>query len=176
MTKNSIALIGFMATGKTIIGKELVKQLGNDYQFIETDQMVVKMAGKSINKIFKEEGELIFRRYEKDACKNASNLKKTVVSCGGGVILNEKNIRNLKKKCYIILLTATTDEIYNRIMRNGKKKRPLVDKENPKKEIENILQYREPLYRSVADITIDTTNKEIIEIVHEIITKTKINE
>ncbi|MGB5913202.1 MAG: shikimate kinase, partial [Promethearchaeia archaeon] len=64
MTKDSIALIGFMATGKTIIGKELVKQLGDDYQFIETDQMVVKMAGKSITRIFNEEGELIFRRYE----------------------------------------------------------------------------------------------------------------
>jgi len=61
-------------------------------------------------------------------------------------------------------------------MRNGKKKRPLVNKENPKKEIEIILQYREPFYRSAADITIETTNKEIIEIVHEIITKTKINE
>ncbi|MFX0020601.1 MAG: shikimate kinase [Promethearchaeota archaeon] len=175
MTKDSIALIGFMATGKTLIGKELVKQLGNDYQFIETDQMVVKMAGKSIIKIFKEEGEPIFRRYEKDACKKVSNLRKAVVSCGGGVVLNETNIRNLRKNYHIVLLTATTDEIYNRIMMNGKKKRPLVDKENPKKEIENILQYREPLYRSVADITIDTVNKEISEIVHEIIIKTKIN-
>jgi len=176
MAKDSIALIGFMATGKTIIGKELVKQLGSDYQFIETDQMIVKMAGKSVTRIFKEEGELTFRRYELDASKNVSNLRKAVISCGGGVVLNEANIRNLKKNCHIILLTATLNEIYNRIMRNGKKKRPLVNKENPKKEIEIILQYREPFYRSAADITIDTTNKEIIEIVHEIITKTKINE
>jgi shikimate kinase len=176
MTKDSIALIGFMATGKTIIGKELVKQLGNDYQFIETDQIVVKMAGKSITRIFKEEGEPIFRRYEIDACKKVSKLKKAVISCGGGVVLNETNIRNLKKNCHIVLLTATVDEIYSRIMRNGKKKRPLVDKENPKKEIEKILQYREPFYKSAADITINATNKDIIEAVHEIITKTKINE
>jgi len=176
MTKDSIALIGFMATGKTIIGKELVKQLGDDYQFIETDQMVVKMAGKSITRIFNEEGELIFRRYETDACKKVSELKKAIISCGGGVILNEANIRNLKKNCNIILLTASLNEIYNRIMRNGKKKRPLVNKENPKKEIENIMQYREPFYRAAADFTINTTNKEIIEIVHEIITKTKLYE
>ncbi|MHA2429521.1 MAG: shikimate kinase [Promethearchaeota archaeon] len=176
MTKDSIALIGFMATGKTIIGKELAKQLGNDYQFIETDQIIIKMAGKSITRIFKEEGEPIFRRYEIDACKKVSKLKKAVISCGGGVVLNEANIRNLKKNCHIVLLIATVDEIYSRIMRNGKKKRPLVDKENPKKEIENILQYREPFYRSAAYIIIDTTKKEIIEVVHEIITKTKINE
>jgi len=176
MTKNSIALIGFMATGKTIIGKELVKQLGNDYQFIETDQMIVKRAGKSITRIFKEDGEPIFRHYEIDACKRVSKLRKAVISCGGGVVLNDINIRNLKKNCHIILLTATVDEIFYRLIRNGKKKRPLVDKENPKKEIENILRYREPFYRSAADITIDTTNKEIIEIVHEIITKTMINE
>ncbi len=176
MTRDSIALIGFMATGKTIIGKELAKQLGNDYQFIETDQIIIKMAGKSITRIFKEEGGPIFRRYEIDACKKISKLRKAVISCGGGVVLNETNIINLKKNCHIVLLIATVDEIYSRIMRNGKKKRPLVDKENPKKEIEIILQYREPFYRSAADITIDTTNKEIIEIVHEIITKTKINE
>lgn len=176
MTRDSIALIGFMATGKTLIGKELEKQLGKDYKFLETDQIIVKMAGKSITRIFKEEGEPIFRRYEIDACKKVSKLRKAVISCGGGVVLNETNIRNLKKNCYIVLLTATVDEIYNRIIRNGKKKRPLVDKENLKKEIENILQYREPFYRSAADITIDTTNKEIIEVVHEIIAKTKINE
>ncbi len=176
MTKDSIALIGFMGTGKTVIGKELVKQLGNDYRFIETDQMIVKMAAKSIPRIFKEDGEPIFRQLEKIACKKVSNLRRTVISCGGGVVLNKENIRNLKKNCHIILLIATLNEIYNRIMKNGKKKRPLVNKENPKKEIENILQYRDAFYRSAADITIDTTNKEIIEIVHEIITKTKINE
>jgi len=176
MTKDSIALIGFMATGKTIIGKELVIQLGNDYQFIETDQIIVEIANKSITRIFKEEGEPIFRRYEIDACKRVSKLRKAVISCGGGVVLNETNIRNLKKNCHIVLLTATLDEIYSRIMRNGKKKRPLVDKENPKKEIKKIWQYREQFYKSAADITIDTTNKEIIEAVHEIITKTKINE
>ncbi|MGB5910651.1 MAG: shikimate kinase, partial [Promethearchaeia archaeon] len=114
--------------------------------------------------------------YETDACKKVSELKKAIISCGGGVILNEANVRNLKKNCNIILLTASLNEIYNRIMRNGKKKRPLVNKENPKKEIENIMQYREPFYRAAADFTIDTTNKEIIEIVHEIITKTKLYE
>ncbi|MFX0141012.1 MAG: shikimate kinase, partial [Candidatus Hodarchaeota archaeon] len=140
-------------------------------KFIETDQMIVERAGKSISRIFKEDGEEIFRNYERDACKRVSKLKKAVISCGGGVVLNEKNIRNLKKNCQIVLLTATIEEIYSRIMRDGKKKRPLIDKENPKKEIEKILQYREPFYRSAADIIINTTKKEIIEVVHEIITK-----
>ena len=61
MVKNSIALIGFMATGKTVVGKALVKQLGREFEFFETDDLVIELAGKSIPKIFSEDGEAIFR-------------------------------------------------------------------------------------------------------------------
>ena len=174
MIKDSIALIGFMATGKTLIGKELARCLGNTYQFIETDQMVIQMAGKSINQIFREDGEQKFREYEIKACKNVSKLKKAIISCGGGIVLNKKNIKNLKRNCLLILLTASTDEICYRIMKNGKEKRPLINKDNLKREIESILHYREPYYKIAADIIIDTTNRNKEEIVDEIITKTKI--
>ena len=82
MKKNSIALIGFMATGKTTVGKALAEYLGESFTFIETDQMIVEMTGKLIPTIFSEEGESKFREYEAIACRNASKLKKTVISCG----------------------------------------------------------------------------------------------
>ena len=171
MKKDSIAIIGFMATGKTTVGMKLTEYLGNNYKFIETDQIIIEMAGKPIPRIFSEDGEEKFREYEAEACKKVSKLKKVVISCGGGVVLNKNNIENLKKNCYVILLTTTSDEIYNRIMKNGKTLRPVINKEDPKKEIENILKFRQPLYNRAADITINTTGKKIDEIVREMLAK-----
>ena len=69
-----IALIGFMATGKTTVGKALVNFLGDPYKLVETDQLIIEIAGKSIPKIFAEDGEKTFREYEVKACRKASNL------------------------------------------------------------------------------------------------------
>ena len=174
MKKKSIALIGFMATGKTTVGNALAGFLGNGYKFIETDQMIVKMVNKSIQKIFSEDGEEKFREYEIEACKKAANFKKAVISCGGGIVLNKANIKNLKKNCHIVLLTASPKEIYNRVLKDGKEARPVIDKEDPMKEIESALKQREPYYNVSAEIVINTTGKTIDEIASEIIEKTNI--
>ncbi|MFX1322929.1 MAG: shikimate kinase [Promethearchaeota archaeon] len=174
MTKDSIALIGFMATGKSTIGKKLADYLGDDYRFIETDQLIVEIAGKSIPSIFAEEGEEKFRKYEMIVCGKASKLKNVVISCGGGAVLNRVNIKKLKKNCHIVLLKTTVEEICNRVLKNGKKTRPLINNEYPKEEIERILNYREEFYETAAEIIINTKDKSIEEIVNEIIEKTKV--
>jgi shikimate kinase len=172
MMKNCIALIGFMATGKTSVGKYLTEYLGDVYEFIETDQIIIEMAGKSIPRIFSEEGEKKFREYEIEACKKVASLKNVIISCGGGVVLNKINIDNLKKNCYIVLLEATIEEIYRRAINDGKETRPVIDKEDPKKEIEEVLNYRKPFYEEAAEIKIETTGKNIEMIVREIVSKT----
>jgi shikimate kinase len=172
MSKSNIALIGFMATGKTTVGKALVDYLGSPYSFIETDQIIIENVGKNIPKIFAEEGEKKFREYEISACKQASLLNNVVISCGGGVVLNKVNIENLKKNCQIILLKASTQEIYTRAMKDGKETRPIINKEDPKSEIDDVLKFRNPLYDSAADFVIETTGKKINEIVLEIVKKT----
>jgi len=174
MLKDSIALIGFMATGKSVVGKALKEHLGKNYTFIETDILIEKIAGKSIPRIFSEDGEELFREYELEACKKAAQFTKTVISCGGGVVLNIKNIEILKHTCQIVLLTASLEEIYNRAIKDGKENRPIINKNDPYKEIERILLYRKPYYNSAAEITIDTTNKSIEIIVKEILTLTKL--
>ncbi len=171
MAKNSIALIGFMATGKTTVGKALVDYLGRDYTFIETDQIIIEDVGRSIPEIFAEEGEDKFREYEIFACKKASGLNKIVVSCGGGVVLNNKNIENLKKNCFIVLLQATVEEIYERALQDDLESRPLLNKLNPKVEIKKILNFRKPFYEKSADIIVDTTQKDFISITQEILKK-----
>lgn len=171
MTKNSIALIGFMATGKTTVGEALAEFLGEPYTFIETDQLIIEMAGKSIPEIFSDDGEEKFREFEKEACEKVSNLSNIVVSCGGGVVINKENILNLKKNCYLVLLRATIDEIFNRAMKDGKETRPIINKEDPRKEIEKVLIYRKSYYEKAAEIIIETTGKKIDNIVREIIMK-----
>ncbi len=172
MVKDSIALIGFMATGKSTVGKALKEYIGKDYRFIEIDQLIVEMAGKPIPRIFSEDGEVKFREYEIEACKKATNLEKVVISCGGGIVLNKANIENLKKTCHIVLLTANSKEIYDRIMKDGKETRPVIDKDDPMKEIESALKQREPFYNISAEIIINTTDKTIDEIIGEIIKAT----
>jgi shikimate kinase len=172
MAKSSIALIGFMATGKTTVGKALVEYLGATYSFIETDQIVIERVGKTIPKIFAEDGEKKFREYEISACKEVSRLKNVIISCGGGVVLNKVNIENLRKNCYFILLNASIQEIYIRALKDGKENRPVINKVDPKLEIENVLKFRKPFYDSAADFSIETTGKKIEEIVLEIVKKT----
>jgi shikimate kinase len=171
MVKDSIALIGFMATGKSVVGKALVKQLGRDYEFLETDEIVIKLAGKTIPEIFSEEGEAVFRHYEIEACRKISKERKIVVSCGGGIVLNQINIDNLRKNCYIFLLEASIQEIYKRVKKDGIKSRPLIDTIAPLEDIKELLEDRQPLYYSAADFKIKTTNKSIKRIVRKIITK-----
>jgi len=174
MFKDSIALIGFMATGKSVVGKALKEHLGENYTFIETDLLIAKMAGKSIPKIFSEDSETLFREYEAEACKKATQIRKAIISCGGGVVLNEVNIETLKQRCHMVLLTATPEIIYNRAISEGKENRPIINKEEPFKEIEKLLRYREPYYKSSAEFIIDTTEKSIERIVDEILTQTKL--
>ena len=174
MTKNSIALIGFMAAGKTTIGQKLANRLGDNFKFIETDQIIIEEAGKSIPEIFSEDGEIRFREYEIAACKKASQLHKVVISCGGGIVLNKINIDYLKQNSHIVLLHATAEEIYKRAMRDGQETRPVIDNEDPKAEIEKFLTFRKPFYEAAAEIIIETTGKSIEDLVKEIIEKTKI--
>lgn len=169
--KHSIALIGFMGTGKTVVGKNLANALDKDYKFIETDEIIEEMAGKSIPEIFKEDGEIRFRELEIAACKKVSQLKNVIVSCGGGVVLNKINIDYIKRDFHIVLLTATPEEILKRMMKEGEKKRPLLDEPDPMEEIKVLLKFRSSFYGAHAVFTVDTTRKSIDEIVSEIIIK-----
>ena len=125
-------------------------------------------------KVDSEDGETRFREYEITACKKASKFNNVVISCGGGCVLNKINIDNLKQNCHIVLLQTSAEEIYKRCMKDGKETRPVIDKADPKAEIEKVLIFRKPFYDAAAEIIVDTTEREINEIVKEIIEKTKI--
>jgi shikimate kinase len=152
--KSSIALIGFMGTGKTVVGKLLAEKLGKE--FLELDEIIIKMAGKPIPAIFQEQGEITFRELEIEAVRRVSEKKNAVLSCGGGIVLNKINIDRLKQEHVIIHLTAKPGEILKRI-EGDINERPLLSMPDKARQIRELMEFRRPYYERAADIVINTS-------------------
>lgn len=164
--KSNIALIGFMATGKTEVGKVLAKKLRKD--FVELDAVIVESAGKSIPEIFRQDGEIRFRELEIEAVRDVAAKKNTVIACGGGIVLNKINIDRLKKESVIICLTASLSVILRRTL-HDKDNRPLLNVKDREKQIKELLDFRRPFYSRAADIIINTSRLNIEAVVDKII-------
>ena len=171
--KTSIALIGFMGTGKTAVGKALAKRL--DKEFVELDSLIEQKAGKTIPEIFNQDGEVTFRELEIEVTREVAERKNTVIACGGGVVLNEINIERLRKECIIVYLTASPRVILKRTLSN-ENERPLLEVSNKAQRIQELLRFRKPFYERAADIKIDTSKLDISSAVEQIIKKVKEDE
>ncbi len=147
-----------MGTGKTVTGKLLAKKLSRKY--FDLDKLIEDKERISIPEIFSQNGEAYFRRLEKEALKKISNDKDAIVSCGGGIILNEDNIKLMKKTGMLVCLSAAPKVILKRI--SGHKGRPLLNVDNPLKRIELLLKTRAHFYAQ-ADKTVNTSQLTIKE-------------
>jgi len=163
----NIYLVGFMATGKTAVGKELAKKLQRE--FFDLDDLIEQRQNMRIVDIFREKGEPCFRRAEKDLVKEVSSKTDLIVGCGGGAIVDEENLANLKQSGTVICLSADIDTILKRAQ--DSKDRPLLNVEDRKSRTSDLLKEREPFYNQ-ANHTIDTTNLNIQEVVDKIIAVT----
>ena len=163
--KTSVALIGFMGTGKTAVGKELSEKLSK--RFIETDVLVERKAGKSIADIFRQNGEIAFREMEIGIVKAVAGTKNVVIACGGGVVLNRINIDRLREECIIIHLTASAGVILKRTA-NDARRRPLLSVSDRLQQIRNLSRFRQPYYRNAADIIVNTSRLGIKTVVQRI--------
>lgn len=168
IVKSNVALIGFMATGKTSVGRLLAASL--DKKFIETDSIVRSMAGKSIGRIFAEDGELRFRELEMQAVARASRRRNVVISCGGGVIYNKINIDRLKTTSRVVLLTASKEAIIERAEQD-RRARPILSMAKKRNGIDALIAFRKPLYEAYADFAVDTTNATIAEAADRVLRK-----
>jgi shikimate kinase len=168
--KTSIALIGFMGTGKTAVGRALAQKLGK--KFIELDPLIEQKAGKTIPEIFGENGEIAFRELEIEVTKEAAGEKDSVIACGGGVVLNKINIDRLKKEAVIIYLTASPQVILKRTSRDDEE-RPLLKVTDPTQTIRELLRFRQPFYERAAEIIINTSKLGIEATVMQIINRLK---
>ncbi len=166
--KSNIALVGFMGSGKTKTAKQIARLAG--LKFIETDAKIEKKAGKSINEIFAHGGEKEFRRLERQTIGIAAKSKNSVISCGGGAVLDARNARALAKTCVMVWLWANPDEILRRV--DKEKHRPLLNVKDKKGKIESLLNRRIPKYAACADLAVGTQGMEPKEIAKLIIDET----
>lgn len=158
----NIILLGFMGTGKTSVGKKLAEELGRD--FLDIDELIEKESDTSISNIFFNFGEEHFRQLEAEAVKKVSEHKNMVIAAGGGVVLREENIKNLRKNGLLICLSASPEVIIART--RAEKNRPLLDTPYPLETIKELLRFRSSLYAR-ADATIDTSGLTVDEVVAE---------
>ena len=154
--KRNITLCGMMGSGKSAIGKILAGKL--DYNYIDVDKMIESKSKKTIKKIFEEDGEVYFRELEEKITIKILDTKQTVISLGGGAIVN-KNIRNyIKKNSFNIYLKVEVGILIQRL-RNSKN-RPLIYKKDLKKELINLIKKREKFYQQ-ADLIVKNENNII---------------
>lgn len=161
---SNIVLVGFMGTGKSVVGKTLAAKL--DREFLELDEIIEQREGIAIREIFETKGESYFRDVEKQVVKEISEKTGIIISTGGGAVVDEENMRNLKKNGIIICLEASPGIILKRI--KGLATRPLLNISDPKEKIKELLKKRETCYRK-ADFCINTDPLTVEEVVNNII-------
>ena len=171
--KTNVALIGFMGTGKTAVGKVLAEKLGRS--FVELDLLIEQKVGEPISEIFQQDGEIAFRELEIEVAREVSKGRDLVIACGGGIVLNKINVDRLKENAIIVYLTASPGVILKRVA-NEEGQRPLLEVDNPTLTIREMLRFRKPFYERAADIIINTSRLDINSAAGLIISRLKDDE
>ncbi|MBC2721854.1 shikimate kinase [Desulfosporosinus sp.] len=159
----NIVLIGFMGTGKSTVGKRLAQSLAWD--FVDTDYEIGEVTSLSVSEIFKRHGETRFRSEESIVVARLSQQERLVIATGGGTVLNPLNWNALAQNGIVIALHASLEAILARI--GHKNDRPLL--KGPREAIEKLWLERQKCY-SQANFIIDTSQKNVDEVVKEILT------
>ncbi|WP_257791521.1 MULTISPECIES: bifunctional shikimate kinase/3-dehydroquinate synthase AroKB [unclassified Massilia] len=162
---NNIFLVGLMGAGKTTIGRLLARRLG--MHFVDSDHEIEARTGASVPWIFEIEGEPSFRRREADMIRELTAASGLVLATGGGAVLNPESRRLLAERGTVIYLRASVNSILQRTSHD--KNRPLLQTADPRKKLEDLTAQREPLYREIADLVIDTGRPNVQSMVQTIL-------
>ncbi|HEY1372133.1 MAG TPA: shikimate kinase [Candidatus Binatia bacterium] len=159
----NIALTGFMAVGKTQVGRKVARRLG--WRFIDVDRAIERDEGRKVQEIFHRDGEARFRLLEKQKLREILMRERQVIATGGGAVMDGENLSLLKEKALLVCLTARPETILGRV-RGGK--RPLLDVADRETRVRELMSRRAPVYAQ-AHATIDTENLSIDEVVEEVL-------
>lgn len=151
--KSNLVLLGFMGTGKTTVGALLAERL--KMAFVDMDAVLERRAGKSITRIFAEEGEAHFRAMERALVRELARGERQVIAAGGGVVLDPGNLAALRESSVLICLKASPEKILQRV--GAQTHRPLLEQGEKAKRILELLETRRPLYDAI-EHSIDTTH------------------
>lgn len=162
---NNIFLVGLMGAGKTTIGRQLARKLG--MRFVDSDHEIEARTGATIPWIFEIEGEASFRRREADMIRALSAQNGLVLATGGGAVLNPASRALLAERGTVVYLRASIGSILQRTAHD--KNRPLLQTADPRAKLEELLAQRDPLYREIADLVIDTGRPNVQSMVQTIL-------
>jgi|TARA_R110002050_G_scaffold111825_2_gene225830 shikimate kinase len=160
----NIFLVGPMGSGKSTIGRQLAKKLHR--KFFDSDREIEKRTGVSISWIFEMEGEEGFREREQKVIDELSAMDNIVMATGGGAVLAEANRRNLARG-KVVYLAATAEQLYRRTSRDTS--RPLLQVGDRRQQIKQLMAQRDPLYREVADVVLQTGEQSVTRTVNAVI-------
>lgn len=159
--RNNLFLVGLMGAGKTTVGRLLAKHY--DCAFYDSDHEIEARTGVKIPVIFEIEGEAGFRKREEVAIAELSALSHIVLATGGGAVLSAANRDNLRKNGLVIYLRGTPEHLYERTRHD--RNRPLLQTENPLAKLRELYKQRDPLYREIADVVVDTGRQNVSSMV-----------
>jgi len=162
----NIVLIGYRGTGKSTVGKNLAERLGRD--LVSTDAEIIRRARLPVPDIVQRFGWDHFRDLESEVCRDLAGKDRLIIDTGGGAILRQQNVDCLKKNGVLIWLTAAVPTIAERI--GGDTQRPsLTGAKSFTEEVEEVLQERQPKYKSAANHIIETDGRSVAEVVEAIL-------
>lgn len=164
MRGDSIFLVGPMGAGKTTIGKKLAEQRG--LRFIDSDQEIEARTGVDIAFIFEKEGEEGFRKREQHVIEDLTAERGVVLATGGGAVLKSENRAHLKSRGFVVYLHASVAQQFSRVERSDT--RPLLAFGDRRETLGRLFAERDPLYRDVADLVLDTDGKNAKQLAREI--------
>jgi shikimate kinase len=159
----NLALVGFMGTGKTSAGRLVAEHL--HFEFLDTDEMIQALTGRTIPDIFATSGEPAFRALEREVVNDLATRKRTVISTGGGLPVNPDNLASLKTHALVVWLCASEEKIWERV--RNQSHRPLLHDSNPQQKIHELLAARKPFYGQ-ADVLINTDLRSAREVAQQI--------
>jgi shikimate kinase len=160
----NIALCGFMGTGKSTVGRLVAESLR--FAFLDTDTVIEARAGKSITDIFAQQGEPAFRELEAKIVKEMAQRSKTVISTGGGLVVNPANMASLKEHALVVCLWASPEAIWERV--KTQTHRPLLNDPEPLAKIRALLAERGPAYKQ-ADVLLNTAIRSPREVAQQVV-------
>lgn len=160
----SLFLTGPMGAGKSTIGRQLSKQLKRPFH--DSDHEIENRTGVDIPLIFELEGEAGFRKRESAVIDELTQLPDIILATGGGAILDPANRQHLRERGTVIYLHTSVDQQLKRTCRD--RNRPLLQTDDPRSRLAALMTEREPLYREIADLVIDTDGKRVQDVVKQI--------
>ena len=161
----NLFLVGPMGAGKSAVGRQLARLL--HLEFVDSDQEIESRTGVDIPFIFEKEGETGFRRREAKVIDDLSQREGIVLATGGGAIMDLQNRNHLGARGFVVYLHTSVDQQLART-RKGRE-RPLLESDDPRAVLELLMATREPLYREIADLTVDTDGRKVRAVATEIL-------